>query len=63
MASVLRIRTYLFRLKASRAHPDSPAPAVPRSGRERRTASESAGAKDDSLNRWEVDGGVLHKDG
>ncbi len=63
MASVLRIRTYLFRLKASRTHHDSPVPAAPGSGMERRTASELAGAKDDSLSRWEADGGLLHKDG
>lgn len=68
MASVLRVRTYLFRLRHLRLR-QSPSlfrpsvPAEPEPGGSGRNGSGPGQGRDDPLGRWEVDGGQGHVDG
>jgi hypothetical protein len=63
MPSVLHVRTYLSRLKGSQPHRDRPAPRPAPAGTAHPEGAEPRGARDDSLARWEVDGGRLHAEG
>jgi hypothetical protein len=62
MSSVLRVRTFLYRLKGSRPHRERTAATPPRGDTARREGSEPGRGQDDSLGRWEVDGGRLPGD-
>lgn len=59
MTSVLRVRTYLGRLRGLPSERERPASVTADLGRGREDSSRSSRTADDPLGRWEGDGGRL----